>query len=483
MVVSLPVQAAKVALDATHWGIKAGEGCVSCHQTASSGLHQQWQQSAHAKAGVNCLDCHQAKAADSDAFTHEGEVIATLVTPQDCGRCHAEEYAENSGSIHSQSRLLLLNRTGASEAELDAAGCSVCHGSRVTLKIDGTLATGWPNSGVGRLNPDGSRGACSACHGRHQFSRAEARDPQSCRRCHQGSESPDHEAYQSSRHGILFAAHRSEMNLQNDSWVVGKDYSATATCVTCHMGAAPGINATHDVGMRDIWNLGGVVSEQQSLVIFENGETRDLPLSQPAVRKGDTLARNSGESGVVKAVAAPARRRAAMSKVCLECHGKSFATAFFTQFDAQIERYNLEFAIPAQALMQQLYDDARLTPTPFDEPLELSWWRLWHDLGISYRHGAAMASPSMSSSEGWQKLQQHFYGDFLPQLQQLLGVEPSRQLLKQYWGDRYPAWLTDAAAAAPLMGYESLRPAAIAPVASDAPQITPSPSAGAVGTP
>jgi len=30
----------------------------------------------------------------------------------------------------------------------------------------------WPNTGIGRVNPDGSAGSCSACHTRHRFSKA-----------------------------------------------------------------------------------------------------------------------------------------------------------------------------------------------------------------------------------------------------------------------------------------------------------------------
>ena len=36
-------------------------------------------------------------------------------------------------------------------------------------------ASSWPNTGIGRLNLDGSRGSCSACHSRHDFSPRRAR--------------------------------------------------------------------------------------------------------------------------------------------------------------------------------------------------------------------------------------------------------------------------------------------------------------------
>ncbi len=51
------------------------------------------------------------------------------------------------------------------------SGCWQCHGSEVKVLPGGKLdpAT-WPNTGIGRINPDGSEGSCSACHSRHSFS-------------------------------------------------------------------------------------------------------------------------------------------------------------------------------------------------------------------------------------------------------------------------------------------------------------------------
>ena len=47
-------------------------------------------------------------------------------------------------------------------------GCWQCHGSQVKVLAGGKLdpAT-YPNSGIGRINPDGSEGSCNACHTRH----------------------------------------------------------------------------------------------------------------------------------------------------------------------------------------------------------------------------------------------------------------------------------------------------------------------------
>lgn len=58
-------------------------------------------------------------------------------------------------------------------------GCQACHGTNMSGKtIDDFIV--WPNNGIGRINPDRSRGSCSSCHTRHSFSIAEARYPETC---------------------------------------------------------------------------------------------------------------------------------------------------------------------------------------------------------------------------------------------------------------------------------------------------------------
>ena len=168
-------QADKVKIDSSEWGKEGGEECISCHKKTSRGLAAQWQESAHGKVGMHCLDCHQADVGDDDAITHEGEVIATVVSPEDCGRCHVAEYEQQKGSVHANAAWIIRDRIPAMEniagAAIVAGGCDQCHGSTVKLKGDGKLdpAT-WPNSGIGRINPDGSKGSCTSCHGRHSFS-------------------------------------------------------------------------------------------------------------------------------------------------------------------------------------------------------------------------------------------------------------------------------------------------------------------------
>lgn len=460
VLLSNPLWAAKVKLAPDQWGHEAGEKCVSCHTKSSAGLTRQWEDSAHAKAGVNCMDCHQAEAAEIDAITHEGFVIATVVSPKDCGRCHTVEYKQQNGSVHAEAVSLIADRLSAmtenvSGPAMEAAGCAQCHGSTVKVRGDGSLDPNtWPNSGIGRINPDGSKGSCSSCHGRHRFSKAQAREPSACIRCHSGPDSPDAEVFAASKHGMLYDAQRGEMNLDSDTWAAGKDYTAAPTCVTCHMGAAGKLPPTHDVGMRNAWSLNTPVSQRQHLVVLKDGSKLELPGDRRPPRRGTEVQKPDGSQGVVKLVATPKRRRQAMSTVCLECHSKVFTTGFMRQFDNVVELYNDKFGIPAQAIMTELYRRKLLTPTPFDEPVEFTYWELWHDEGARARHGAAMASPNHAWWEGMYVVGRNFYSRFLPQVRVVAGDQAEEIIsshLEQAVGHD---WLSEPNQPSPILGIQ-----------------------------
>ncbi len=451
----------KVKVDKSEWGLEAGKACITCHAKTSKGLATQWEESKHGQIGLNCLDCHRASEDDDDAITHEGEVIATVVSPKDCGRCHVTEYNQQKGSVHANAAAIIKNRIPALEnvggPAIVAGGCDQCHGSTVKLRGDGTLdpAT-WPNSGIGRINPDGSKGSCTSCHGRHRFSKAQARDPAACMRCHSGPDSPDKEVYEASKHGMHFAAERDKMNMDNDLWRAGIEYSAAPTCVTCHMGTAGKIKSTHDVGMRNAWKLNTPVSEKHYLVVFDNGDKLNLPESQDPPNRGASMTKPDGTLGKVKAVASPERRRQAMKAVCLECHGKAFANNFMTQFDNVVRLYNRKFGEPAQAIMKALYREKKLTPVAFDEPLEFTYWELWHDEGSRARHGAAMASPNHAWWEGIYEVGRNFYTKFLPQVREVAGKELGEELIGQHVsGLDEHQWLQQPNKANPILGYGS----------------------------
>jgi hypothetical protein len=217
-------------------------------------------------AKVFYCPCHEAQKTDVDAWEHEGNLIAVIVSPKDCSKCHSKENEEFQASHHADAGKIIgsldnvlaevvegntgrLGLDGNSPAAIN--GCWQCHGSVVKIGSDGrpTPAT-WPNTGIGRINPDGSKGSCTACHSRHIFSLVVARQPDSCGKCHMGPDHPQKEIYEASKHGIAFKAFKEYMKLDAQPWRVGIEYTAAPTCATCHMSATQEQMVTHDVGRR-----------------------------------------------------------------------------------------------------------------------------------------------------------------------------------------------------------------------------------------
>lgn len=384
--------------------------CVACHREHSPALYQQWGSSKHFRGNIGCFECHGASPREPDAFTHYGQTIAILVTPRDCARCHAQEAEEFAASRHSHGARILGSldnvlaevvegnramRTPAFPAGISAAavsGCWQCHGSEVKVLPEGKLdPSTWPNSGIGRINPDGSMGSCNACHTRHAFSAAQARHPDTCGKCHLGPDHPQKEIYEESKHGIGFFANVEKMNMDSAKWVVGEDYWAAPTCATCHMSATSKQPVTHDVGMRISWNNRPELSIRP--------EVADARLGLP----GASITWET--------------RRENMADVCINCHDQQWIANFYTQYDALIELYNEKFARPGK----ELYALAAplLRPIPFGNELDWIWYELWHHEGRRARHGASMMAPDYTHWHGTYEVAKRFYAEYIPRLEAL----------------------------------------------------------------
>jgi len=427
-----------VLAQSSAWGSKEGQACIQCHSVQNAALVEEWRLGAHGQRGVNCADCHRADKSDPDAMEHNGYLISTLVTPKDCSRCHQKEVNEQKGSHHAQAGQILASLddflgqvvTGPPAA---ATGCWQCHGSTVKVLPGGKLdPTTWPNTGIGRINPDGSWGSCSACHTRHAFSKAQARQPQTCGKCHLGPDHPQIEVYQESKHGILYEANKERLHLDRDHWVVGVDYSAAPTCATCHMSATPTQPVTHDVGERISWTLRPPISVKLNMVVFEDLTKKDIPDGQPLPKVGDLLKTVDGTPKKVKAIIPWQDRRGRMQDVCQQCHADPFVAGFYKQFDNLVDLYNEKFARPATAIIQDLTKAGKLTPAPFDDKLDWIYWELWHHEGRRARHGASMSGPDYAFWHGMYDVAQTFYQRFIPEVKAIAGEPLATQLLEKH---------------------------------------------------
>ena len=273
-------------------------------------------------------------------------------------------------------------------------GCWQCHGAEVKVIGKGKLdPASYPNTGIGRINPDGSEGACNACHLRHEFSVAQARHPDTCGKCHLGPDHPQKEIYEESKHGIAFFSHIDEMNMDSPKWVVGEDYWAAPTCATCHMSATRTQPLTHDIGMRISWNNRPEISIRP--------EVADAKLGLPGKNVPWHM------------------RRANMQDVCVACHEEQWVENFYIQYDALIELYNNKFAKPSQELAR-LSQDLKDVKMPFITDVDWSYWELWHHEGRRARHGASMMAPDYTHWHGTYEVAKTFYTHLIPAVKEMI---------------------------------------------------------------
>jgi hypothetical protein len=439
--------------------------CVECHGRSTPAIIDHWKGSTHAEKGVGCVDCHRAQAGDIDGFSHYGQTIATVVTPRDCASCHPAEAEEFQRSHHAKGGRILasLDNFLAVTAEgmrgtfdphgqtpgfvtntvngmsSEIVGCRQCHGSKLGLEsVDGDIITiddlkpgpdgrptnadavakvrknengqpklhtsTWPNTGIGRINLDGSLGSCSACHSRHDFSPRRARQPENCGKCHLGPDHPQFEIYNESKHGIAYRDLQGHMNLDAETWVLGKDYSQAPTCATCHMSGhlRNGGKVTHDPGERISWT---------------NRPPLSLPMDTDV--EGEVVAEADPEKrrDLVRDTAGSKRDR--MKQVCNHCHTPDYVNAFYKQYDDFVVLFNEKFARPGQAVMKKLNDLELVTKQQFDEEVEWTWYLLWHHEGRRARHGASMMAPDYAHWHGMFEVAERFYMQFIPQVREI----------------------------------------------------------------
>lgn len=385
--------------------------CIECHKKESTVIYEQWASSAHYRGNIGCYECHKAEPDDPDALEHESTLIAIIVSPRDCARCHEREVEEFAGSHHSKAGRIMgsldnvlaeviegnrgmvtpMFPMGVSAAAVN--GCWQCHGSEVQVLPNGELDVAtWPNTGIGRINPDGSEGSCSACHSRHAFSAHQARNPENCGKCHMGPDHPQIEIYNESKHGIAFRANIDKMNMRNPKWIVGEDYNSAPTCATCHISATKNQPVTHDVGMRISWNNRPITSVRP--------ETSDAKMGLP----GKDVPWQT--------------RRANMQDVCRNCHNEKYVDAFYVQYDSLLELYTDKFAKPGKALIALA--KPLKSSVNFAEKIDWTWFELWHHEGRRARHGVSMMGPDITHWHGTYEIAKHFYSKFIPELRELV---------------------------------------------------------------
>ena len=400
------------------------QACLQCHKQESPGLFADWAMSRHASANITCYDCHRAEESDPDVSTEHFKqysrsdnkfgtaeyktAISAVVTPKDCSRCHPDEAKQYGKSKHANTIEIIwkidpwLNKGMNSDFER-VAGCFTCHGTVVRMENGKLTPDTWPNTGVGRVNLDGSLGSCTSCHTRHRFTAAEARKAEACGQCHLGPDHPQIEIYKESKHGAIYDSFGHDWNFSSapGTWTPGVDFRSP-TCASCHMSGAGTTLTTHDVTERLSW------------------ETQ-APLT---VRPQDFAALPAKTDWKVE--------RDKMKEVCLQCHGKLWVDDHYVKLDKVVQEYNEVYFKPAKAMLDELYAKKLLDNTKFfDERLEVEYYELWHHEGRRARMGAAMMAPDYSWWHGFYECKKRF-NNFMEEARKLIEHNEKAYVAKDY---------------------------------------------------
>ena len=431
------------------------EECLGCHAALHPGIVESWKKSRHSRTApgaamaveglssrlsgrsipddlkgtaVGCAECHSlSPESHKDTFDHNGYSIHVVVSPRDCSTCHpqeADQFSRNlmahaHGNLVGNSLYQLLTQsinglpvaegsrlmTKPSERGTDEESCLYCHGTR--LEVTGTqtreteigtlefpVIAGWPNQGVGRINLDGSKGSCSACHTRHDFSIEMARKPYTCKECHVGPDVPAAKVYEASKHGNIFSSKGGSWNFDAVPWTVGKDFG-TPTCAGCHMSLLVDtegkvvVQRSHEVKDRLPWRIFGLVyahphpREADTTVIQSAG---GLPLPTDLDGKfAERFLYSEQERD---------KAQKEMQASCLGCHGRSWVDGHWERFMSTVRHTN-GATLAATQLMQEIWKrDLAVNHAkggnPFDEFIEKVWSDVWLFYANTVRFASAM---------------------------------------------------------------------------------------------
>lgn len=344
--------------------------CVVCHRQETPGIVEQYGHSTMAAAEVQCGDCHVVAQDHPGAVLHEETYVLSSPTPAMCEECHAAEVAQYTSSRHSLPAYVAMAGTEDLSPDQLAMYAAIPEGSYAPDKMRNALfAIEGPDvtrfacatcHNIGRPHADGSAGECQQCHLRHEFSLEQARKPETCNFCHIGPDHPQWEIYEESPHGIAYHTGGEDWGWEADPGTLTVEDFPAPTCATCHFSGFGGTSTTHDVGDRLAWYLFAPISERR-------------PDWQ------DNLAR--------------------MQSVCQECHNAVFVQDFYTDADAAVAQVN-RWVEQSNDLMRPLIDQGLVTEEPFDEPIDFTYFELWHHWGRTAKFGVWMVGPDYTQWHG-----------------------------------------------------------------------------------
>jgi hypothetical protein len=443
------------ALGATGRMSEDTEFCIECHASLHPGIVNDWKRSRMAQVTphaaknkdeleqrvsyreipgelafevVGCAECHTMSPEEHpDTFEHNGYQVHVVVTPRDCATCHPVEADQYGRNLMSHAHFNLENNplykdlskhtnglhgfadgkvvVKDPDADSLADSCFYCHGTDVRMlgtasretdygEMEFPVLSGWPNQGTGRVNPDGSKGTCSACHTRHGFSIRMARKPYTCSQCHKGPDVPAFKVYSVSKHGNIFAAMGESWDYEAVPWSVGKHFSSP-TCAVCHVSLVVSeeggvvANRTHQMNDRLPWRIFGLVyahphPRSPDTAIIRNRAGLPLPTEL------------TGEPAVTYLIDQEdqQKRRQTMRGICIPCHSEAWADGHFERLENTIRTSN-DMTLTATKVLLSAWEKGMAKglvqeDSIFNETIERRWVEQWLFFANSTRYASAM---------------------------------------------------------------------------------------------
>lgn len=338
--------------------IRASGKCAECHSRTQYSVVHEYEMSKHAQKGITCLDCHQPAAGQEKKEHHGFTISAVRLTAGNCRSCHEQIYQQFLRSRHAApSWAAIYGEKGLTPQEVSFSETYQPGGTKrpphpfVQLEGASAMTSGCEQChSIGKPNPDGTIGTCTACHTRHTSSVAVAREPRTCGQCHMGPDHSQIEIYEESKHGVLFNAQRELLNLRAEPDQLTTRDMFVPTCATCHMSGLNGVGVTHDPSERLSYFLANPISEKRP-----------------------------------NYAAAQAR----MKQICEQCHTTPTVERVYEQAEKVVDNTN-QRVTEAKALVDGLRKEGVLNGPPFSNPIDFVYFDLWHYDGRTSKHGAFM---------------------------------------------------------------------------------------------
>ncbi|GAB4474262.1 MAG: hypothetical protein Kow00124_14050 [Anaerolineae bacterium] len=344
--------------------------CVVCHRRTTPGIVEQYGHSTMAAAEVDCKACHEVPRDYPGAVEHEGTYVLGSPTTAMCAKCHAVEVAQFNQSRHGLPAYVAYAGASSLPEDLRAIYDSIPEAAvmpneqrNALFALEGEEITRFACENchnIGLPAADGSVGQCQKCHLRHEFSLEQARKPETCNACHIGPDHPQWEIYQESPHGISYMTMGHTWNWEAEPGTLTVNDFPAPTCATCHFSGFGSTGTTHDVGDRLTWYLFAPISERRPT--WQDNKIR-------------------------------------MQAVCQECHNTAFINDFYAAADIATEHVN-EWVRESDAIMAPLKENDLLTAAPFDEPIDYTYFELWHHWGRTAKFGVWMQGPDYTQWHG-----------------------------------------------------------------------------------